>query len=591
MTDEQLAAQRLSSGVAVLKSGDTTGEGPFRVRGVALTENDNTFGNSKTRLYWPKEVVKQAAEALKGTHIVNDREHQAPDDGDISKVPKDPPLDTIVGQVTDARYEPGLGVVFEGEIDDSDVASLVENGRVEVSPFIFHEKGPYDEELGGHEVKRVAKWRDLAVVANGAGSQASIEPAESDKTPGTTADPNDIAPGTRATAMSAAVLSAAVDASFGENSGENGGNTPESGGESGSEPENSGENGEDGGVEALSGGDLGAEALASFNHLSYDGARDGKLEESSIPDDSFKSHYLFPGDSKSDSSFPVVDGDGYLRKGNVKSAWNLRGDAPVSKEEIEKVLLTLAKKFKNPPENISRENAEGLAQGGDESAESGMGSGADRENKNPSMDLNENEEKAVNRYRALDDPVVVEQDVAALADRAEELGIDDVEEPQVIDAEGLNDPHVVEKDDYEADMERVESMETVLAEALSQRSGISQRSAAQLSAEALYEEFTDDEGEFDAAALSQEPETGDNGGGSSNGNPGGTTTGVAALSDEEQAEKDRIAEGVMSVQDWRTVDAEGLSSAEYIEQKEGVDMTTVESEQQLRRMISSGGGD
>lgn len=592
----------LQSGVAVLKSGDSSDDGPFRVRGVALTEEDNTYGSSKSRLYWPTKVVKEAAEALTGTKIVNDREHVAPKDGDISEIPTEPPLETIIGEVTDARYEPGLGVVFEGEIDDPDVAALVENGRVDVSPFIFHKKGPFDEKIGGHEVKQVAKWRDLAVVANGAGSQASIEPAESGETPGETVDPDDIAPGTQATAMSAAVLSAAVDASFDGDSDENGDSDPDN------DPE-SPESDEDlPSSAALALHDLGiegdfsdhemaemfleAEALASFNHLSYDGTKSGKLDESKIDEEEFASKYLFPGDSKSESSFPVVDAAGYLRRGNVESAWKLRGDAPVGKEEIEQVLVTLAKKFDDPP--VSREDAEALAQAqeqnGDESAESDMGSDADEIISTMEIE-DEKEQKAVNRYRALDDPVIVESGVEALAEQAEELGIEDVDEPHVIDAEGLNDPHVVEKDSYEQDMERVESMETVLAEALSQRSGISKKSAAQLSAEALFDEFSDDDGEFDAAALSQEPETGDNGGGSSNANPGGVTDGVAALSDEEQAEKNKLAQDVMTVKDWRNVEGEGLSAAEYIEETKDVDMTTIDDTQQLRRKIESAGGD
>lgn len=59
--------------------------------------------------------------------------------------------------------------------------------------------------------------------------------------------------------------------------------------------------------------------------VSWDGTSSGKLDESGIPNDDYESHYLNDGDTKSSSSFPVVDGSGNLRAGNVRSAWKLRG--------------------------------------------------------------------------------------------------------------------------------------------------------------------------------------------------------------------------------------------------------------------------
>lgn len=67
--------------------------------------------------------------------------------------------------------------------------------------------------------------------------------------------------------------------------------------------------------------------------VSWSGTSGGKLDESAIPDDDFGSHYLNAGDTKSDSSFPVVDGDGNLRAGNVNSAWDLRNDGEGVSEE------------------------------------------------------------------------------------------------------------------------------------------------------------------------------------------------------------------------------------------------------------------
>lgn len=58
--------------------------------------------------------------------------------------------------------------------------------------------------------------------------------------------------------------------------------------------------------------------------VSFQGTKSGKLSEKKIPSDDFEGHYLIAKDTKSDSKFPVVDADGYLRRGNVESAWKMR---------------------------------------------------------------------------------------------------------------------------------------------------------------------------------------------------------------------------------------------------------------------------
>jgi len=77
---------------------------------------------------------------------------------------------------------------------------------------------------------------------------------------------------------------------------------------------------------------------------------DGKLEEADIPTEGFEGHYLYPGETKSESTYAVVDADGNLRKGNVNSAWELgcRGQCP-SAEEHDSRLMQLAEEFEDPP--------------------------------------------------------------------------------------------------------------------------------------------------------------------------------------------------------------------------------------------------
>jgi hypothetical protein len=61
-------------------------------------------------------------------------------------------------------------------------------------------------------------------------------------------------------------------------------------------------------------------------NVSFNGTASGKLDESKLDaeEHDLEDHYLYgSGDSKSDFSYPVVDGDGKLRKCNVESAHQL----------------------------------------------------------------------------------------------------------------------------------------------------------------------------------------------------------------------------------------------------------------------------
>jgi Protein of unknown function (DUF3140). len=89
--------------------------------------------------------------------------------------------------------------------------------------------------------------------------------------------------------------------------------------------------------------------------VEFDGTEDGMLEEADLPTDGYKPHYLFGRDTKTDSSYPVVDEDGNLRRGNVNAAFNLRStierddDYEMDMETFEKMLLNLNEEFDDPP--------------------------------------------------------------------------------------------------------------------------------------------------------------------------------------------------------------------------------------------------
>ena len=86
--------------------------------------------------------------------------------------------------------------------------------------------------------------------------------------------------------------------------------------------------------------------------LDFTGTAEGELDESEIPSEGFEPHYLNAGDTKSESSFPLVDADGDLRRGNLDAGWNLRGqgDLGMPRETAERVMLNLGLVF-GPPDS------------------------------------------------------------------------------------------------------------------------------------------------------------------------------------------------------------------------------------------------
>lgn len=232
-------------------------------------------------------------------------------------------------------------------------------------------------------------------------------------------------------------------------------------------------------IAALSAGEIAA-SLASYS-VEYSGTAGGQLDESEIPSDGFESHYLIDGSTKSDSSFPVVDVSGDLRRGNVASAWDLRGHAP-DESAMRSALLDLNDAFDNPPIETDDEQAEASTPEGDDSPNDGMETSRSGEtdadnNSSTTMtdeDSGEQYEKLAAKLAERDDRVdelreqkeELEAERDELANRLEKLEsleevVDDVKETyaaQLADGERFPTDELVEKysvvelrEKYEAD--------------------------------------------------------------------------------------------------------------------------------------------
>lgn len=120
---------------AILSAGDdpddATGDGTWTIHGVALAEDEITNGLNGAKR-WPADELEAAAPTLAGETLtakqgingitlsgaLEETEH-----GD--RVP--------VGTVTGSAYEPGVGVVYELNVENEDIASALALGQLDIS--------------------------------------------------------------------------------------------------------------------------------------------------------------------------------------------------------------------------------------------------------------------------------------------------------------------------------------------------------------------------------------------------------------------------------------------------------------------------
>lgn len=144
------------------------GEPPYTVHGVALGEGDVTVGQSGIKKLWPGEELREAAETLQGTNLVED--HNNGSRG-------------VVGRVTKAGYKEGVGVIYEAELYDEDLAENVANGLLEVSIRGHHidvDEMEEHEETGAKIVEGI-EFANLSIVPTGAAPSNSIDMGETDE--------------------------------------------------------------------------------------------------------------------------------------------------------------------------------------------------------------------------------------------------------------------------------------------------------------------------------------------------------------------------------------------------------------------------
>lgn len=141
------------------------------IRGVAVGQGDVTKGQSGERTRWPADVLKDAAEALADEQAKLVR---GPG-GRSGHHPLDEQLkpDDIVGSVS-FDYERGVGLTFDGELLDEQLARQIDMGLLEVSPDLLRDLGPPGSD-GVREVESIISIPRVTLVDQAAGPSASVE--------------------------------------------------------------------------------------------------------------------------------------------------------------------------------------------------------------------------------------------------------------------------------------------------------------------------------------------------------------------------------------------------------------------------------
>jgi hypothetical protein len=144
---------------------------PYTVHGVAIGEGDTTYGENGPK-FWPAEELRAATQSLVGVPLTKNHD--------------DDRVESVIGEVVDAGYEAGLGVVFEAEVDDEEIATKIARGRLEVSIHALHTRGGQTQD--GEMIVENVRFADLSVVPRGASPTNYVEAGPSEALASLSAD-------------------------------------------------------------------------------------------------------------------------------------------------------------------------------------------------------------------------------------------------------------------------------------------------------------------------------------------------------------------------------------------------------------------
>ena len=137
---------------------------PYTVHGVALGADDVTRGTSGVEKLWPSDELQKSAETLQGKNLVVDHDNSA---------------SGVVGRVTKSGFKDGVGVIYEAELYDEELAKKVRDGLLEVSIRGYHiDVDDMEKTDDGVSIVEQIEFDNLSIVPNGASPSNTLQIGE-----------------------------------------------------------------------------------------------------------------------------------------------------------------------------------------------------------------------------------------------------------------------------------------------------------------------------------------------------------------------------------------------------------------------------
>jgi hypothetical protein len=102
----------------------------FLIKGVALEPHAETLGASGVKKKWPNNELRKSVNTLIGQPVTRDNSTS---------------VENVVGEVTNAEWEEGRGVVYEAKINDKEVAQKIRTAQGDLAPRLYHNVIEADE--------------------------------------------------------------------------------------------------------------------------------------------------------------------------------------------------------------------------------------------------------------------------------------------------------------------------------------------------------------------------------------------------------------------------------------------------------------
>lgn len=142
-------------------SGELSGDNHV-VHGRVIKGGDVTTGKSGVTKRWTPDAIEEAAESLRGRSLVKNHVNDK--------------VEAVVGKVTDVKYRPDRGLLFQANVSDNSIAKQVKDDLLDVSARIKHKdtEDLEEDDDGNKVVDKIREFVNLSFVPDGASKSNEV---------------------------------------------------------------------------------------------------------------------------------------------------------------------------------------------------------------------------------------------------------------------------------------------------------------------------------------------------------------------------------------------------------------------------------